>query len=561
MSQIKILSHPDPNKQLYLQTDSSYIGVAAVIFQISDSGQINVLQFASRLVKGPEKNYSTVEIEAVALLFAMSKWQIYFLGRKFVIRTDNYALTFLKTCRPSNSRLIRFMLYLQQFDYETEHVKGSENFLADFLSRFPQNPDREPPENNFTVQVYRVNIQKSLITKMSQIARLQDNEVKIKLLKDSITMGPQPDNKKYKILNGILFKLCYEQWLIVLPECLLNEVLIHFHDFHGHFGVKRTYSFFARVFYYPKIKPIIKKFVKVCEICQKCKYNNKSMNLDFRSIKTTRPNEILSSDLFGPLLASRGQVQYVLVLYDVFSKLVTFYPLKKATTRAILNRYEKYFNEIAKPSCILSDRGTQYTAKLYTKFLDEQGVRIAYTSVRHPQANPVERIMAELGRLCRSYCSESHVSWAFHIKEFENWINSSVNFVTQMSPKLLHFGHESNEIKDIITFPPTGILTHQEILIKARINLNLHLAYRKKKNEIMGPKTPDFLVNDLVLLRTDPVSSAGHKETKKFFPLYDGPFLVKKVIHCDTYVLKFTDSDKERGIFIRRFLKKFHTLA
>jgi hypothetical protein len=56
MSQISVLKHPNQAKKLYLQTDSSYIGVGAVLFQLADNGDMQILQFASRLLKNPEKN-------------------------------------------------------------------------------------------------------------------------------------------------------------------------------------------------------------------------------------------------------------------------------------------------------------------------------------------------------------------------------------------------------------------------------------------------------------------------------------------------------------------------
>jgi hypothetical protein len=110
MAQISLLRHPNPLKRLYLQTDSSFTGVGTVLFQITDKNKIQILQFASRLLKGPERNYSANEVKAVAILFALSKWQVYLLGRRFTIRTDNHALVFLDSCRPSNSRLVRFAL-------------------------------------------------------------------------------------------------------------------------------------------------------------------------------------------------------------------------------------------------------------------------------------------------------------------------------------------------------------------------------------------------------------------------------------------------------------------
>jgi hypothetical protein len=69
--------------------------------------------------------------------------------------------------------------------------------------------------------------------------------------------------------------------------------------------------------------------------------------------------------------------------------------------------------------------------------------------------------------------------------------------------------------------------------------------------------TPDLMPGDLVLLRVETTSSAIKEETKKMHLLYQGPFLVKKVLHVDTFVLESLDSKMERGVFNRRHLKKF----
>ncbi len=146
--------------------------MAACLFQIDEQDEKLVLQHASRVLKGPELNYSATELEAVAILLGILKWRVYLEGREFVIHTDSHALTFLKMCRPPNSRLMRFVLFLQQLNFRVEHVRGAENYLADFLSRHPEQPSLENqrnPRKCATIQVFRVNVTHELLKKIRKI--------------------------------------------------------------------------------------------------------------------------------------------------------------------------------------------------------------------------------------------------------------------------------------------------------------------------------------------------------------------------------------------------------
>jgi transposase InsO family protein len=101
---------------------------------------------------------------------------------------------------------------------------------------------------------------------------------------------------------------------------------------------------------------------------------------------------MLSVDLFGPLTPSRGGVRHVFVILDVFSKYVGFYATKKATKRAVLRCLMKHWEKHGKPVTVLSDQGTQFTAKLWSSTLAENDVGYVYTSVHHPP-NPAERVI------------------------------------------------------------------------------------------------------------------------------------------------------------------------
>lgn len=109
-----ILAYPRFDKPFILQTDASDVGLGAVLAQLDETGHERVLAYASRTLSGREGNYTTMEKEALAVVFATEHFRVYLLGRKFCLVTDNSALKWLHSVQP-NGRIARWIMDLQQF--------------------------------------------------------------------------------------------------------------------------------------------------------------------------------------------------------------------------------------------------------------------------------------------------------------------------------------------------------------------------------------------------------------------------------------------------------------
>ncbi|XP_070007575.1 uncharacterized protein [Nicotiana sylvestris] len=120
-----------------LMCDASNVVVGAVLGQRINK-IFHPVYYSSKTMNEAQRNYTVTEKELLAIVFAMEKFRPYLMGDKVIIHTDHAALRYLMTKKDSKARLMRWVLLLQEFDLEIVDHKGSENQVADHLSRLEE---------------------------------------------------------------------------------------------------------------------------------------------------------------------------------------------------------------------------------------------------------------------------------------------------------------------------------------------------------------------------------------------------------------------------------------
>ena len=129
-----VLRLPDVSKPFILQTDASCDGIGAILLQEEDQVK-HPVAFASKKLLPRERNYSTIEREALAIVWGVQKFENYLLGVHFFLETDHHPLQYLQSAKFQNGRVMRWSLILQPYRFTVRAIKGSDNVGADFLSR------------------------------------------------------------------------------------------------------------------------------------------------------------------------------------------------------------------------------------------------------------------------------------------------------------------------------------------------------------------------------------------------------------------------------------------
>ena len=187
VSQGPVLVLPNPDLPFVVHTDASGFGVGAVLSQDHGKG-LQPVAYLSKKMLDAETRYPTHEQELLAIIVALKSWRHYLSGHRFVVRTDHKSLQHFKTQPMLSGRQSRWKDLIANYDFDIEYVKGTDNVVADGLSR---REDMHHSSQLLSMQIFAVEDRQH----SSQLLSMRIFAVEAPAPTDAATVAVDPTDK------------------------------------------------------------------------------------------------------------------------------------------------------------------------------------------------------------------------------------------------------------------------------------------------------------------------------------------------------------------------------
>ena len=359
-----VLMHFDPKLPVVLITDASRTGLGFILAQDDGlGGHTRLITCGSRFLSPAEANYAVIELECLAIQWAILKCRNYLIGVNFTVKTDHKPLLGVINGKDldavNNTRLQRILSKLLGYTYTVEYVPGKLNMIADALSRAPVFQPDEEDRQDVLVQTLKVEAEDPQLQNLIKVA---DSCPEYKEIKEAViakkNLNMLPDNhparqfrNQWKAISfEVDFGLLTFHGRIVVPREARKHVLETLHV--QHTGVVKTWRNARQLYFWPGIKHDISQMVGNCQQC--VKHLPSLAKEPITQSTALRPFEAMSVDL------GKYEGTHYLICVDRYSGWPLVEKLKKLDTTYITEIMEDWFIDVGKPLRIRSDGGPQF---------------------------------------------------------------------------------------------------------------------------------------------------------------------------------------------------------
>lgn len=528
----------DPDLDVVVSTDASHCGLGACLSQVKNGREV-LVSCISRSLSEAERKYSVGEKEALACVWACEKWHVYLWGRRFKLYTDHKALVTLlqKGTDRQSMRIARWSARLLRYDYEMVYRKGSENIIADAMSRLSvKNKDDSSFDDDSDVVCHVHSVFKSMAADCITLDDLvkASKGTEFMLLQRYVERG-WPKIGKIEPAAIPFFQvrdeLCFVDGIllrgdrIVVPPVLRSRLLNLAHE--SHQGMTRTKQRLRELYWWPGMDTEVECLVKHCVVCG---YNDKSVK---GRVAPLMPVEYpkcawdkVGIDIVGPFEKGPNQCRYAITMIDYFSKWpeVCFTPT--VTTAKVLEFLKRVFSREGFPVEIVTDNGVQFKSNEFENFCAERGIRHICSSLYYPQSNgAIERFNSVLKNTVQNAIYERK-SWAEATIQFLAIYRATAHATTGCAPSVLLHGRPMRTKLNISgrSMPKPKV---QERELRDTVG-SAQARYKANFDKRKCPRLVTFNIGDWVMVRKPGNLPKGERR-------YSDPIQITKSIGNRTY--------------------------
>jgi transposase InsO family protein len=435
---------PLPGITFELFTDASDIAIGGTLVQ-----QTKPIGFVSRKLLDVETRYTVMERELLALVYCLAKFRRYLVDAHFRVYTDNKAVKFLVNKETMNARMARWVLLIQEFDFDIHHISGKHNVVADVMSRYP--PDGIQASKLSSDVSEPILCHGLLVTEGLYETELQQVYSYLLEPSGSVDHRTKIKSRGFIVKDGVLLKRIGSRTLKVPSLKDRQGILVSYHDGHGHFGFLSTWIRLYSHYWWPKIYDDCKSYLTSCHNCQL--FDAPPRPLPYRSVYVGNIFERFCMDYIGPFPETQAKNRYILLVVECFTR----YPLAIACQRddaitAASFLYSQVFCHYGPPIEILSDNGTHFVNKIVDNFLDIIKTRHVLTLPYRPNVNGMaEKINGVLVKSLKRTIHNITGNWDDYLNSILFAYRTKTHSALRLSPFELMYGTSANPMdNDII---------------------------------------------------------------------------------------------------------------